>query len=61
MYALRLSANTFIMTGGTIKLTQRMEERSHTERELVKLEKVKEFLRRNGIHDGDFEVLEINQ
>ncbi|MEI6652654.1 MAG: hypothetical protein WCL42_08790 [Chlorobiaceae bacterium] len=61
VYAIRLSANTFIVTGGAIKLTQRMEERSHTERELVKLEKVKEFLRRNGIHDGDFEVLEINQ
>ena len=61
VYAIRLDANTFIVTGGAIKLTQRMEDRSHTARELAKLENVKEFLKRNGMHEGDFEVLEINQ
>ena len=61
IYAIRLNSNTFLVTGGAIKLTQRMEERTHTQSELVKLENVKQFLKRNGIDDCDLSVLKIKQ
>jgi len=61
IYAIRLHPNTFVVTGGAIKLTQRMEERKHTQHELVKLERVQQFLKSNGIDDGDLRVLKIEQ
>ncbi len=53
MYAIRLEANVFIITGGAIKLTRTMDEREHLKRELKKLEEVKEFLISEGIIDND--------
>ena len=61
IYAIRLNPNTFVVTGGAIKLTQRMDERKHTQSELVKLERVKQFLISNGTNDGDQRVLTIQQ
>ncbi len=61
IYAIRLNPNTFVVTGGAIKLTQLMQDRDHTQNELVKLEKVKQFLKSNGIDDGDLRVLKIDQ
>lgn len=43
IYAIRY-IGTIIVTGGAIKLTDRMEDRSHTNDELKKLELVKTFL-----------------
>jgi hypothetical protein len=48
LYAIRLSANCYIVTGGAIKLTHDMN-RAHLQYELSKLERVKTFLRSNGI------------
>ena len=43
----------YVITGGAIKLTLKMEEREHTRQELVKLEKVRSFLLNENIIDDD--------
>ena len=49
LYAIRLAENCYLVTGGGIKLTKDMQ-REHLQNELVKLEKVKTFLRDNDIY-----------
>lgn len=48
LYAIRLTENCFLVTGGAIKLTLDMKK-AHLEYELKKLERAKQFLRANGI------------
>lgn len=62
IYALRLSDGKYIITGGAIKLTKEMRDREHTKEELVKIEKVRNFLKYNDIFDGDsfIEYLELS-
>lgn len=52
LYAVRLAENCYLITGGGIKLTPDMK-RDHLQQELKKLDKVKIFLRRNGIDYPD--------
>lgn len=49
LYGIRLGDNTFVITGGAIKLTKTMEEHPDTITELKKIETVKSFLRKNNI------------
>ena len=62
IYALRLSDGKYIITGGAIKLTKEMRDREHTREELVKIEKVRNFLKDNDIFDDDsfIEYLELS-
>lgn len=53
VYAIRLSTGAYIITGGAIKLTFKMEEREHTRNELNKIEKVRNFLLNEHIIDDD--------
>ena len=53
LYAIRLEEGAFIITGGAIKLTYKMQERAHTLQELVKMEQVRSFLLEEGIVDKD--------
>lgn len=53
LYALKIDADCFVITGGAIKLTQFMEDRSHTNREILKLNRCKAFLNENGVIDAD--------
>lgn len=53
VYAIRLSTGAYIITGGAIKLTLKMEEREHTRLELEKIEKVRTFLLNEHIIDDD--------
>lgn len=53
LYAIRLEKGAFIITGGAIKLTYKMPERTHTLQELVKMEQVRNFLLEEGIVDRD--------
>lgn len=53
IYAIKLSEGVYIVTGGAIKLTLKMEEREHTRAELVKMEKVRSFLLNENIIDDD--------
>ncbi len=49
LYAIRLADDSYIVTGGAIKLTDKMNGRKHLEKELAKLEQVKRYLKENGI------------
>ena len=51
IYALKLEDGCYIITGGAIKLTKTMQEREHTLEELLRQEKVRNFLLENKIVD----------
>ena len=53
VYAIRLEKNVFIVTGGAITLAHAMQDRPHTEEELSKLNKCRQFLIDNGVFDSD--------
>ncbi len=53
IYALKLSSGQYLITGGAIKLTKGMKERRHTLEELIKMEKVRDFLQEKGIVDTE--------
>lgn len=60
VYAIRIAKNTFVISGGAIKLTETMNEREHLKKELNKLEIVKAYLVEKGLFDeDDFEYVEI--
>ena len=52
LYAIKLDDGKFLITGGAIKLTYKMEEREHTLAELRKLERVRNFLLDENIYDS---------
>jgi hypothetical protein len=60
IYALKVCDDMYIITGGAIKLTDNMDERAHTQKELQKLDICKQYLRSKGIidEDGMTELLE---
>ncbi len=59
IYAIRLDANCFVITGGPIKLTLSMD-RPHLHEEIQKLERTRRFRIRHGLREKtDFEYLEI--
>ena len=51
IYAIKIETGVYLVTGGAIKLTAKMEERSHTMAELAKMERVRNFLLDNGVFD----------
>lgn len=53
IYAIRVDINLYIITGGAIKLTQNMDEHTHTFEELHKIEKCRNFLKENSVFDRD--------
>lgn len=53
IYALRIEKDVYLITGGAIKLTLQMEVRAHTNEELKKLERCREYLKNRGIFDRD--------
>lgn len=53
IYAIKLSEGVYVITGGAIKLTLKMEEREHTKLELAKMERVRSFLLNENIIDDD--------
>ena len=53
IYAIKIDQGVYLVTGGAIKLTATMAERSYTLSELAKLEKVRNYLMDNGVFDKD--------
>lgn len=53
IYAIKIDQGAYLVTGGAIKLTATMSERSHTLSELANLEKVRNYLMDNGVFDKD--------
>lgn len=61
IYALKIGEDMYLITGGTIKLTGKMDDREHTKRELQKIDFCKQYLKNEGIIDeeGMVELLEL--
>lgn len=60
IYTIRIDKHLYVLTGGAIKLTKKMEERSHTKAELEKMESVVNFLRMKGlVNEDQFKRLEL--
>jgi hypothetical protein len=60
IYAIKIGPNTFIVTGGAIKLVGKMDERTHLLKEKQKLDEIRNYLKEEGILDqDDFEMYEI--
>ncbi|PKQ62777.1 hypothetical protein BZG02_11290 [Labilibaculum filiforme] len=53
LYAIRIDKDVYLITGGAIKLTHKMDEREHTDNELSKLEICKSYLQENNVFDDD--------
>ena len=53
IYAIKIEPGIYLVTGGAIKLTAKMEERSHTLAELAKMERVRNYLLDNCVYDLD--------
>lgn len=57
IYAIRYG-NSFVITGGAIKLTKQMKDRKQTQEELYKLNLVRDYLQEKG-EEGEFVYLDI--
>ena len=59
LYAIKLDNNCFIITGGAIKMSQKMQDHPDTANELTKLNAAKRYLNQNGVLDeySFFELL----
>lgn len=53
IYALRIDDNCFVITGGAIKLTLKMQDRKHTKKELNKIKTCRNFLKANDVVDEE--------
>jgi hypothetical protein len=53
LYAIRLNADCFLVTGGAIKFHHLNKDRPHTQIEMQKLSKCKDYLIENGVFDAD--------
>lgn len=55
LYALKIDNNCYIITGGAIKMSQKMEDHQDTKNELIKLEKARAYLNSKGVfNDSSF-------
>lgn len=51
IYGLRAEKDVYIVTGGAIKLSEKMKEKEHTKKELKKIEMCRQFLLEQGLTD----------
>ncbi|HYX05545.1 MAG TPA: hypothetical protein VE912_02305 [Bacteroidales bacterium] len=58
IYAIRIDPDLYVVTGGAIKLTQKMQGRSHTQEQLNLLNQARDYLREIGFTKNDLEDLE---
>lgn len=58
VYAVRITSDLFVITGGAIKLTRTMEERDHTKDQLRRISKARNYLKEQGFSERDLENLE---
>ena len=52
LYAIRVSDGTYIIVGGLIKTTQRLQETEEGNKILGELKKLEEYLRKKGYEDA---------
>lgn len=58
IYAIRILDDLYVVTGGAIKLTQAMQERSHTLEQLDRLRQARDYLMGRGFNENDIDNLE---
>jgi hypothetical protein len=51
IYAIKLEDNVYVITGGMIKLTEKIQDRPHGSDELDKIQKTKAYLKSKGMFD----------
>lgn len=53
LYAIRIDTNCFVITGGAIKFHHLNKDRQHTQKEMEKLDKCRNYLKENFVIDAD--------
>jgi hypothetical protein len=55
LYAIKIDDNNYVITGGAIKLDNQhlMQDRDHTQKELVKINRCRDYLKDEGVIDDD--------
>lgn len=53
LYAIKIDRNCFVITGGTIKFNHLNKDRPHTQKEMNKIEKCRNYLKENSVIDAD--------
>jgi hypothetical protein len=53
LYAIRIDKNCFVITGGVIKFHHLNKDRPHTQKEMKKIDKCRDYLKENGVFDAD--------
>lgn len=53
LYAIKIDKNCFVITGGAIKFHHLNKDRPHTQKEMKKLDKCRDYLKDNGVFDAD--------
>jgi hypothetical protein len=53
LYAIKIDQNCFVITGGAIKFHHLNNQRPHTRKEMVKIDKCRDYLKANHIIDAD--------
>jgi hypothetical protein len=55
LYAIKIDENNYVITGGAIKLDNQhlMKDKPHTNKEWIKINRCRDYLREQGIYDLD--------
>jgi len=61
MNALKIDDDCYLITGGAIKMSQKMGDHPDTAKELVKLQNARSYLNQNDVFDQDSFLELINQ
>lgn len=53
LFAIKIDNNCFIITGGAIKFHHLNKDRPHTQKEMQKIERCRDYLKANNVFDSD--------
>ncbi|MGJ8550578.1 hypothetical protein [Winogradskyella wichelsiae] len=55
LYAIKIDENNYVITGGAIKFDNQhlMQHNPHTNKELIKINKCRDYLKEQGVYDAD--------
>jgi hypothetical protein len=53
LFAIKIDNNCFIITGGAIKFHHLNKDRPHTQKEMQKIDRCRDYLKDNGVFDAD--------
>ncbi len=53
LFAIKIDNNCFVITGGAIKFHHLNKDRPHTQKEMQKIDRCRDYLKDNGVFDAD--------